>query len=207
MAISRRIPYEIVLRAEDPKGEIDAEDLANFLRDLVFLHDRLWIIASGTDYSLDASFFYTRKGRPIPPKQRLKLTLVKRESPLELGLVIASAIAIPSAAFAFFQIVRGMLLIPGEKRIQRLEEQKLLKELEATPSPEPEAARLPPPSSLSEIYDATAGEQSEDQRKIELRLLQRDIQRISENEFRITEIEVKRTVNVSEATSSVRKDK
>jgi len=129
MPIPQEIPSEIVLRAE-PLGPIEVEELGNFLRDLVFLHDRLWIIGSKehADYPLDASFFYTRSGRPLPPEQRLRLTVISKQSPLELQLVIQSAFLGLSAAWLFFQLIRGMVLLPGERRIQRLQEEKLRNE-------------------------------------------------------------------------------
>jgi hypothetical protein len=196
MAIPSELPYEIVLRADDPK-DIDAEELANFIRDLVFLHDRVWLINSEdqTQYRLDASFFYTRNGRPIPSGQRLKLASIRKESPLEMGMIVAAAVGSPAAAWAFFQILRGVLLLRGERRIQSLQEQKLRQEVAQAKAPNHQSlveSRVP----LITIYNEELGGQRKSSERIEteLRLLQRDVQRISENNFRITEIEVKRTI-------------
>jgi hypothetical protein len=45
MSIPEEIPQQIVLRGAETQ-KLSLEDFANFLRDLVFLHDRLWLILS-----------------------------------------------------------------------------------------------------------------------------------------------------------------
>ncbi len=200
MPIPEEIPYEITIRGDESK-EVSVEELANFLRDLVFLHDRLWIIGSKEhrEYPLDASFFYTRNGRPLPPEQRLRLGTIRRESPYELSLIIASAaLGLPSA-WAFFEIIRGVLLLPGERRIQALEIQKLqgeVKQSREVSTVSPVARAEQPSQRLGDILDQLTEDESlpDNRRETELRLLERDVERISQDAFRITEVEVKRRI-------------
>ncbi len=194
----REIPSEILIRAER-LGTVEVEQLGNFLRDLVFLHDRLWIISSNehADYPLDAGFFYTRSGRPIPPEQSLRLIRINEQSPLELQIAIQSAIVgIPGAAWVFFQLVRGALLLPGELRIQKLQEEKLRNEVPKLGSQVPILDLPDRTAEIGRIYEEDLGKRNvpSSRRETELRLLLRDVQRIGEDGFRITQVEVTKTV-------------
>jgi hypothetical protein len=186
------IPYEIVVRANDPQ-KTEVEELANFLRDLVFLHDRLWLIATdySAKYNIGASFFYARDHRPVPHDQRLGMSFLRKESPLELAVIISSALAVPAAAWAYFQILRGRKLLPGELRLQQLQEKKLLAEIDSLAP-----AAQKPQSELTSIYNELKEEAHTtlERRELEVTLLQRDIERLSQDAFRITEIQVKQTV-------------
>src|SRR3990172_3582621 len=115
-----KLPYEIVIFAVD-EGSIALDDFANFLRDLVTFHDRLCVITSPKyrEYNLSSSFFYTRYGRPIPAGQSLRLTHLKKESPLEIGLLLASAAIFGRAVQPFVQGLRDLVLLPGDYRKQR----------------------------------------------------------------------------------------
>ncbi len=46
MVLPEKIPLEILIRGTEAPN-ITVEEFANFLRDLVFLHDRIWMMASG----------------------------------------------------------------------------------------------------------------------------------------------------------------
>ncbi len=193
MPVPEEVPYEIVLRGLEAET-LAVEEFANFLRDLVFLHDRVWIMASKEhlEYDLAAGYFYTRYGKPIPEGQRLQLTYIKKESPYEVGMIISSASLAAGAAWLFFQIVRGVLLLPGEIRKQRLEESKLRKELGSRPQ-EVSAERERVLREVDEELKALPGSQG-DRVEENLRLIHRDIERISENRMRITEVEVRRSI-------------
>ena len=54
MALPQEIPVEFIIRGTEA-AELTVEEFANFLRDIVFLHDRLWLIESRTfrEYGLE----------------------------------------------------------------------------------------------------------------------------------------------------------
>lgn len=185
MPSPEEIPYEVALRGIEI-GTVSLEEFANFLRDLVFLHDRLWIIASGRDrqYDLEASYFYTRYGRPIPNEQKVLLLHLRRESPFEVGFVLQSAIYFGSAAWIFVQIIRGLRLLPGEAEKQQLEIEKLRDEKRERSERIERAVR--------EVTENLPS--APNSRETEIRLIRRDIERISANHLRITEVEVRRTL-------------
>ncbi len=188
MPLPEEVPYEVVLRGIEV-GKLSVEGFANFLRDLVFLHDRLWIIATGQELK-PGMYFYSRYGRRVPADQRLELIFVRQGSPLEIGIIIRSAPFVVSAALAFVQIIRALRLLPGEKKKQDLE----IEELEAKKSERQkqvdDAARV----AFGEL--ARNEDFRRPQPEMEIRVIRRDIERISENQLRITEIEIRRSTKV-----------
>ena len=197
------IPSEIALSGSE-QGPVTVEDYANLLRDLVFLHDHLWIAASdqARDYDLSAGYFYTRHGRPVPESQQLILRRARIGSPFNLQMLIPSATFIASVAVAYYQIVqahRTRKLLPGELRRQALDERKLRRELDATPSKtnangqnldpySPEDQR--PLEGLLRDLPGFVG----DRKATIMRVVQRDLDRISRNPIKITEVVVVRTI-------------
>ena len=83
------MPTDALIVRGDEVGSILLEDDANFLRDLIFLHNRIWILASRDEslYKLYYSnWFYVRgKGR-VPEGQELSLISARIGSPFELNL-------------------------------------------------------------------------------------------------------------------------
>ncbi|HXN50427.1 MAG TPA: hypothetical protein VN943_00720 [Candidatus Acidoferrum sp.] len=228
MALPETIPLEIVIRGTEGK-DLRVEDFANFLRDLVFLHDRLWMMGS-EEYSesvLAKSFFFTRHGRPIPKEQQLKLVSLRKESPFELVVLIGSAIVGAPAAWIYFRILRGALLLPGEVEKQdveiekgksetqklRLESIKLSREIAETETPQvneglaiedfrerrrrlqSQGSRLAP-DLASDLRDLPQSHAESFEERV--RLVERDVKRISDHEIVITEITVRRYTKVKQ---------
>ncbi len=189
MPLPEEIPQEIAVRGLEAEF-VSVEDFANFLRDLVFLHDRIWIIASGREkeYDLKAGYFYTRYGRPVPADQRLQLVFARKGSPWEIGILIASAPIIAATAWGFVQAIRALILLPGEFRKQNLEIEKIKTDIGLGKH----QAQLALDDAVGELASTleVRGERGE----VQIRLLRRDIERISENKLVITEVEVRRTV-------------
>jgi hypothetical protein len=197
------IPSEIALRGYE-EGAVTVEDYANFLRDLVFLHDHLWIAASdeARTYDLSAGYFYTRRGRPVPESQRLVLTRASIGSPFDLQMVIPSATLIASIAVTYYQLVqahRTRKLLPGEMRRQVLDEEKLRRELDGVvPKVDSEAQHRGLASgenqrALRELLRQLPQSTEERDDKI-VRVVQHDLDRISGSPIKITEVVVVRTV-------------
>jgi hypothetical protein len=185
------IPYEVVLVGPETET-MTVEDYANFLRDLVFLHDRLWIVASkerAAGYNLSAGWFYTRYGRPVPENQRLVLTSALKRSPFELGILIASAAEVGRVAWLFFQIIRGLLLLPGELEKQDLENEKLKHDNREDYL----SSRASGPLDLRADLRDLAGTEREDADTV-LHLVQRDVERLKGGRLQITETRVTRTI-------------
>jgi hypothetical protein len=76
-------------------------------------------------------------------------------------------------------------------RLQQLQEKKLLAEIDSLAP-----AAQKPQSELTSIYNELKEEAHTtlERRELEVTLLQRDIERLSQDAFRITEIQVKQTV-------------
>jgi hypothetical protein len=209
MDLPETIPYEIVIRGAEEK-DISVEEFANFLRDLVFLHDRLWMMASEhfSQTKIAYSFFYTRNGRPIPKEQQLALVSLRKESPFEIVVLIGSAIAVAPAAWIFFRILRGTLLLPGEIEKQDVEIEKGKSEIEKLElekvhlAYEIEEKRRQLQAQSPKVVEDVRGDLRElPPSKVEpfeerLHLVERDVERLNDHEIVVTEISVRRYVKV-----------
>ncbi len=194
MARPAEIPYEIVLRGA-VGDELSVEDFANFLRDLVFLHDRLWMIASRVPRKSgqpNRSHYYHSKWS-VPDDQKLHLDYIKMESPLEIGLTIASAILRGTVALAYAKAIETLVLLPGKKRKQDLEVERLEDEREGRKRGATQAA-------LQTISE-TSGESMElhgNDKEEAYRWIKRDIEKIPEHGITITQIEIRKVVKPEE---------
>lgn len=213
MPLPMEIPSMIVLRGSEADS-IDLEDMANFLRDLVFIHDRIWLAESeaNREYDLNASFFYTRTGRPVPEADRLKLSNIRMASPWEMAVVISSALTGAMAtAWLFFQIARGVLLLPGERQLQQLNIAKLERDLEAG-SPQPRVRRpagdladgspqFPTPVNEMRSVSQAIAESVEHHLILPERaealapMVQKDVRRILKSRMRIEQVEPRNLVH------------
>lgn len=81
---------ELKLTIMDVK-EPDLLDFTSLLYDIELLHD-LYVFSLSGKYKdkIDFDKFYTRIGRPIKSEDRLKLISLKKESPFEIVLLVAS---------------------------------------------------------------------------------------------------------------------
>lgn len=198
MPFPSEIPSEMILRGSEADS-IDLEDMANFFRDLVFIHDRIWLAESKITrkYDLSASFFYTRTGRPVPETNRLKLSSIRMASPWEMAIAIGSATAGGAAsAWMFFQIARGVLLLPGERRLQRLQEEKLRREL-ANGTPQSLSPIDEYPRSVDEVIAEGVEEHLllAEQAAVLEPLIQKDVRRILKSPIKIEELEPRSLVH------------
>ncbi|MGH9686296.1 MAG: hypothetical protein ACRD5K_04295 [Candidatus Acidiferrales bacterium] len=207
MILPEAIPSEIVLRGIEAQ-EIRVEDLANFLRDLVFLHDRLWMMASEKYVGKDigCSWFYGRNGRPIPGNQQLRLVSFRKESPFLADIIIASAALSAPVAWTYFRILRGALLLPGEisKQDAEVEQIKTHTEMEQLEKVKLAYEIVEMQRNWRERALATTSELRKDLREFpsspqepfenRLELVERDIERLSRNEIIITNISVRKYI-------------
>lgn len=211
MALPERIPLEIVIRGTEAP-DIAVEEFANFLRDLVFLHDRLWMMASGlhVESKLANSFFFTRNGRPVPAGYQLQLLSIRKESPFEVRILIGSALALAPAAWVYFRILRGSLLLPGEIEKQGVEIEKGKSEVEKLElekvrlAYEIEEKKRQLHDQVPKILNDVRGDLQEfPSSRIEsfeerLHLVERDVTRLTEHEIVVSEITVRRYVKVKD---------
>jgi hypothetical protein len=215
MVLPEQIPLEIVIRGTEAPN-ITVEEFANFLRDLVFLHDRLWMIGSEAkvESTLGKSFFYTRNGRPVPASYQLQLLSIRKESPFEAGILIGSALGLAPAAWIFFRILRGALLLPGEIEKQDVEIDKGKAEIEKLNVEkvktayeieekrrllqDARSARGHGPSIIDDLQDDLRELSQTQVESFEERvhLVERDVRRLTEHEIVVTEITVRRYVKV-----------
>jgi hypothetical protein len=171
----------------------NVEQMANFMRDLVFLHDRLWLIEnrSNSEFNPRASYFYTRYGRSVPERDRLKLISIRMESPWEMAVFIGSALAGTGAtAWAFFQILRGALLLPGELRLQQMQELKAHHELQKLVAENASGHNSEPAAGNTIVSVIRALSLPEEKVGPAESLIQGDVRRLHESPLRLVEIEI-----------------
>lgn len=100
------VPFRIVVQGETGE-QPPVENIASLLRHLVYLHDRLVILASPRYRSAAwSSYFFYRSGRPLKEDELLKIYYLKQESPIEIGIIISAALASPLAAKAFVELLK-----------------------------------------------------------------------------------------------------
>ena len=110
-------------------GAIPLEEYANLLRDLVFIHDRLWLIANKEHFREGlyfSSFFYTRDQRRV--LQTLQLVSAEIGSPFKLDITVNLDEWAKGIANAFINdIIRAVATLPShiENEKQLSEQQKL----------------------------------------------------------------------------------
>jgi hypothetical protein len=109
-------------------GAIPLEEYANLLRDLVFVHDRLWLIANQEHFRerlYFSSFFYARDQRRV--LQTLQLISAEIGSPFKLDISVNVDDWAKGIANAFIDVVRAVATLPSyiENEKQLSEQQKL----------------------------------------------------------------------------------
>lgn len=212
MAGLKEVPYEIVIHATD-EGNMPLDDFANFLRDLVSFHDRLCVLSSArfSDYDVFSSFFYTRRGRPIPVEYSLRLAQLRKESPYDIRVILASVAVVGAVAEPFVNALKNLALLPGEYkkqqgeiRKQRLEEALLAEQVENVRLDNIQRKRLIADAIVKHVHQNT--EVPERFNEEADRLLRRDIERIDEHRIRITDVETLKTINVEDTDQGSSRD-
>jgi hypothetical protein len=201
MALPTEVPIEVLLSGFSDRL-VDAEAFGNFLRDLTFLHDRLCLLSTNelNVKDLNYSYFFTRKGRQIPPEYRLKLVSLQKNNPWEAHLVIGAFLAVPAAGWAFFQIIRAIKMLPGERRLQNLAVERA--EIENARSLLDIHKTYPPPA-LAEIVHPAVETLLEnglppDESQPAAHLIARDLQRLLESPIQVTNTEIRKSVKVAD---------
>ena len=95
------------------------EDVGNYLRDLVFLHDRLVLSqlrprAGAEAYSFS---FYSRYQRRELRESRPRLKSVVLGSPFELIVLLPAMLVAPRAVMAFTGLIRQLALVGPERAL------------------------------------------------------------------------------------------
>jgi len=187
----------LILRGTEA-GPVELESYANFLRDLVFLHDRLWILASKeASYKLYySSNFYTRGRRPVPGPERLQLVSAHVGSPFELRLNLNVGEWLEGAARAFTEILRSVATLPAHvereelhNRLVRAEVEYVERQLQPRQA-STEAVKRQPPVLLDDLRSLPGLQGDEGEGR--LALLENDVERISTSDLKITSVEVAR---------------
>lgn len=112
----------IVIRGTEIRS-VELEEYANFLRDIVFLHDRIWILShnhKSAETLYYSNFFYTRGRRPVPEEQRLRLLSAVIGSPFDLNINVNFGKSFDEAAKAFVEILRGIATLPEYMKQEKL---------------------------------------------------------------------------------------
>jgi len=181
----KTVPFRIVLQG-DAGEEPPLENIASLLRHLVYLHDRLVILAS-PKYRPTAwsSYFFYRSGRPLKEDELLKVYYLKQESPIEIGIIISAALALPLAAKAFVELLRIIRdwTLDREYKILRNEQLRL------------EVDRLIGNAGIEDEYLLKQGRDNKRERPSNV--LTKDVIRIAKDEIKIKEVKVIETARRS----------
>jgi len=181
----KTVPFRIILQG-DAGEEPPLENIASLLRHLVYLHDRLVILAS-PKYRPTAwsSYFFYRSGRPLKEDELLKVYYLKQESPIEIGIIISAALALPLAAKAFVELLRIIRdwTLDREYKILRNEQLRL------------EVDRLIGNAGIEDEYLLKQGRDNKRERPSNV--LTKDVIRIAKDEIKIKEVKVIETARRS----------
>jgi hypothetical protein len=175
---------------------IPLEEYANFLRDLVFIHDRLWLIGLKQDFPTRlyySSFFYVRDRPRV--SHPLQLISTQIGSPFKLDVDVNVGDWFKGAASAFMEVLRGVATLPSyiEKAKQEVEQNKLkTRQMRVETQLSESVAR----ETKLAIRDSTAARSIKaldpgDIVDWQARLapLEKDIQRLSESPLKITKVD------------------
>lgn len=166
----------------------DLEDIATFLKDLVYLHDRLALLAP---YNLEnfkayeniyvSDYFYRRFARPLSEADKLKVSRIRLHSPLSIELVLGIALGFPAAAQAFVEFIKIIRDWGYDKEMKQLEIMKLKLEIaEKIKNYEDKLGIV----NIDKISPELNKEQIID-------LLEKDVIRLTRHEVKIKEVHVK----------------
>ena len=171
--------YELSLKFEETENDY-LLDYTSFLYDFELLHD-YYIIISNPKYDeyYFSRFFWFRKGRSINPEDRLQLGKIKKESPLELTLIVTSLYVLDKLVNKALDLIDRVHDAPLDReakvldnKIKRLKAKQMEKELERD---EQENARLD--------KENTRLEQ-------ENQILRRILKRLLKSKLKIAEIDI-----------------
>lgn len=182
----------------DESGPVELENYANFLRDLVFVYDRLWMLGSkafaeAMPKVYYSSFFYTRGHRPIPTEAALGLVSAVISSPFKIDLNINTNIgeSADRVARAFVTVVRALATLPAlirrEELQNRLLEATVNEEIRLMKKKRPEGNREPL-ADAGEALRSLPGLQANDSEG-KLSFLTKDMARVAESPLKIRSVE------------------
>lgn len=179
------VPFRIVLQG-DVVEEPPLENIASLLRHVVYLHDRLVILASPKYRpSAYSSYLFYRARRPLREDELLKVYYLKQESPIEIGIIISAALVSPLAAKAFVELLKMIRdwNLDREYKILRNEQLRL------------EVERLIENAGREDEYLLKQGR--DDKRERPSDVVAKDVIRIARDEIKIKEVKVIETTRRS----------
>ena len=110
----------------DEESPLTLENLSAFLYDLVLIHDRLFLLLS-TDYKgkiPSGLAFYRRNGRPIKKPDKLQISLIIKESPTLIEIIVpAILVGVPTFALTFIKILEKIADWNEDRAIKRIDRQ------------------------------------------------------------------------------------
>lgn len=198
----------------DEVSPIRLQSYGDFLRDLVFVHDRLWFLVA-RDEKFEriyfSNWFYSRNHRRVPDNQELLLSSARIGSPFDINIKVNLGDWAKGVAEALVNVLRGLTTLGEHRQRKRLENDRtqILNERErllndalrasiATQAPEPPASALTRertldlnqvnlPQPVVRNLLSLPGMQAEDG-SAKLHLLMNDIARLSNGDLIIREV-------------------
>lgn len=183
----------------DESGEMELEQYANFLRDLVFIYDRLWMLSSKSFIEVMpkvyySSFFYTRGHRPVPAERTLELASARIGSPFRIDLNIKTDFgeSLEGAARAFATLLRTIATLPALVRRENLQNRLLEAAVNEEIHHITRRALKADGESLAEAAKALQslpGLQTKDWEE-RISFLERDLARLTDSSLKIRSVEI-----------------
>lgn len=155
--------------------EAVAEELANFIRDIVFLHDRIMLL--GMVQTEPKYFwtpgFYRRDINRLSPEYRLRIASLSKESPIQIELVLGIAAVMLATAKTFVELLKLIRDWRLDRESKELQNEKLRAEI----------AKILENVDMKKVSP-------EEQTHLE-KLLKRDFERLAESAIQISAVQVK----------------
>ncbi|MCL0094334.1 hypothetical protein M1N58_00330 [Dehalococcoidales bacterium] len=171
------IPYEVAILGD--AGTVPLlEDIASWLRHLVYLHDRLVLLTSPQyRYAASSFYFFQRSGRPLRETELLKVRYVRQGSPIEIAIIIGAAIGFP-AAKAFIEFIKMIRDWQLDKEYKALSNEDLRLEIKRKVRELGMSNQFPP-----NLADDKTREQP-------IEMIAKDVRRILKDEILVKEVKV-----------------
>jgi hypothetical protein len=178
MVYNEETPYEVVILGD--AGEVPPlEDIASWLRHMVYLHDRLVLLTSYRyNYAVSSFYFFQRSGRPLGETELLRVRHLRQESPVEIAIILGAAIGFPAAAKAFIEFIKMIRDWQLDKEYKALRNEDLRLGIEKKVRELDISNQFPP-----NLKDAKTGEQPTE-------MIAKDIRRLLKDEIVFKDVKV-----------------
>jgi hypothetical protein len=121
-------PQRIRIIASE-ESALALENLSSFLYDLVLVHDRLLLFFNGDPSAARSGLSFNRRnGRRIQKSEKLQISLINKQSPLAIEVVIAAAFSTAMLASTLIHILQTLADRKLDRQLKEEQLRKLIRE-------------------------------------------------------------------------------